>query len=246
MKLSPHWIRDFVDLAVDDRRLAEDLTNVGIAVEGISGHGADAVFEMEIGTNRPDAMNHYGVAREAAAIYDLALDPASARLPAPASAAKAGESKKAHDAGLKARSSTAPEAAFPITVEEPELCPRFSGRVIRGTRIVPSPEKIAHRLQLLDQRPISNAVDATNYVLWEIGKPTHVFDLDLLEGGRIIVRKARAGETLKTLDGVERKLSIEDLVVCDAKKPVGLAGVMGGYDTMITEKTRNVLIESAW
>ncbi|MGA2746714.1 MAG: phenylalanine--tRNA ligase subunit beta, partial [Candidatus Sulfotelmatobacter sp.] len=85
-----------------------------------------------------------------------------------------------------------------------------------------------------------------NYVLWEIGKPTHVFDMDLLEGGKIIVRKARAGETLKTLDGVERKLSSEDLVVCDARKPVGLAGVMGGYDTMITEKTRNVLIESAW
>ena len=99
---------------------------------------------------------------------------------------------------------------------------------------------------LLDQRPISNAVDATNYVLWEIGKPTHVFDMDLLEGGKIIVRKARDGERLKTLDGVERKLTSDDLVVCDAKKPVGLAGVMGGYDTMITEKTRNIVIESAW
>ncbi len=112
--------------------------------------------------------------------------------------------------------------------------------------IKPSPAKIAHRLQLLDQRPISNAVDATNYVLWESGKPTHVFDLDLLEGRRLVIRKARAGETLKTLDGVERKLSSEDLVVADAKKPVGLAGVMGGFDTMITEKTKNILIESAW
>jgi len=240
MKLSTNWIRDFVDLAVDDRRLAEDLTNVGISVEGISGSGADTVFEMEIGTNRPDAMNHYGVAREAAAIYDVPLKPASA------SAAKAGETKGADNAGLKARSSTSLDPPFPITIEEPELCPRFSARVIRNTRIVPSPEKLAHRLQLLDQRPISNAVDATNYVLWEIGKPTHVFDLDLLEGGRIAVRKARDGETLKTLDGVERKLTTEDLVVCDAKKPVGLAGVMGGYDTMITEKTRNILIESAW
>lgn len=227
MKLSPNWIRDFVDLPVEDRRLAEDLTNVGIAVEGISGAGADTVFEMEIGTNRPDAMNHYGVAREAAAIYDLPLKQLSA-LSSQLSA------KASHD------------APFPITVEEPQLCPRFSARVVRGTRIKPSPEKIARRLQLLDQRPISNAVDATNYVLWEIGKPTHVFDMDLLEGGKIIVRKARTGETLKTLDGVERKLTSEDLVVCDAKKPVGLAGVMGGYDTMITEKTRNVVIESAW
>lgn len=223
MKLSPHWIRDHVDLTVDDHRLAEDLTNVGISVEGIEGNGADTVFEMEIGTNRPDAMNHYGVAREAAAIYDLPLKPIDPKLP----------------------SATTSEP-IPITVEEQQLCPRFSARAIRGTHIKASPSKIAHRLQLLDQRPISNAVDATNYVLWEIGKPTHVFDADLLEGGQIIVRKARAGETLKTLDGVERKLTAEDLVVCDAKKPVGLAGVMGGYDTMITEKTRNIVIESAW
>jgi phenylalanyl-tRNA synthetase beta chain len=257
MKLSSHWIREFVGLTVDDRRLAEDLTNVGISVEGISGTGADTVFEMEIGTNRPDAMNHYGVAREAAAICDLPLKALEPKLP---SAAKAAPSSGS-DAALKGRSSTVHDATvhdatvhdatvhdapFPITVEEPSLCPRFSARVIRGTRIKPSPEKIAHRLQLLDQRPISNAVDATNYVLWEIGKPTHVFDMDLLEGGRIIVRKARDGETLKTLDGVQRKLTSEDLVVCDAKKPVGLAGVMGGYDTMITEKTRNIVIESAW
>ena len=223
MKLSPHWIRDFVGLTVDDNRLAEDLTNVGISVEGISGSGPDTVFEAEIGTNRPDAMNQYGVAREAAAIYDLPLKPIEPKLPA----AK-GDSK------------------FPITVEEPELCPRFTARIIRGTCVKRSPQKIAHRLQLLDQRPISNAVDATNYVLWEIGKPTHVFDMDLLEGGKIIVRKARPGETLKTLDGVERKLTSEDLVVADAKKPVGLAGVMGGYDSMITDKTRNIVIESAW
>ncbi len=231
MKLSAHWIRDFVDLTVDDRRLAQDLTDVGLGVEGILGSGADTVFEMEIGTNRPDAMNHYGVAREAAAIYDRPLKPLSPLL--------------AKDARNGAPG-TAEAVPFPITVEEPALCPRFSARVIHGTRIKPSPEKIAHRLQLLDQRPISNAVDATNYVLWEIGKPTHVFDADLLEGGQIIVRKACHGETLKTLDGIDRKLTTDDLVVCDAKKPVGLAGTMGGYDTMITDKTRNIVIESAW
>src|SRR6201988_852444 len=235
MKLSAHWIRDFVELTVDDRRLAQDLTDVGLGVDGILGSGADTVFEMEIGTNRPDAMNHYGIAREAAAIYDRPLKPLAPQLPPAAKAASYATS-----------GGTTEVAPFPITVEEPALCPRFSARVIRGTHIKPSPEKIAHRLQLLDQRPISNAVDATNYVLWEIGKPTHVFDADLLEGGQIIVRKARVGETLKTLDGVERKLTTEDLVVCDAKKPVGLAGVMGGYDTMITEKTRNIVIESAW
>ena len=223
MKLSAHWIRDFVDLAVDDRRLAEDLTDVGIGVEGISGSATDTVFEAEIGTNRPDAMNHYGVAREAAAIYDLPLKAIVPALPVATNA-----------------------AAFPIQIDEPRLCPRFSARVIRRTHITPSPSVIAQRLALLDQRPINNAVDATNYVLWEIGKPTHVFDLDLIEGGKLIIRRAKAGEKLKTLDGVERTLTNEDLVVADAVKPVGLAGVMGGFDTMITEKTRNILIESAW
>jgi phenylalanyl-tRNA synthetase beta chain len=227
MKLSPQWIRDFADLVVDDGQLAEDLTGVGIAVEGISGTGADTVFEMEIGTNRPDAMNHYGVAREAAAIYGAPLKTLSA---------------------VRARPSAirATDAPFPIAVEEVQLCPRFSARAIRNTKITPSPQRIAHRLQLLGHRPIGNAVDATNYVLWEMGKPTHVFDMDLLEGGRLIIRKARNGERLKTLDGIERTLTSEDLVVADGKKPVGLAGVMGGFDTMITDRTKNILIESAW
>ena len=223
MKLSPAWIRDFIDLKVDDRQLAEDLTSIGMAVEGVSGQGELTVFEMEIGTNRPDAMNHYGVAREASAFYNLPLKPIVPRLPA-------------------ARG----RAGVTITVEDERYCPRFSARVLHDVEIRPSPARIAQRLEVLDQRPISNAVDATNYVLWESGKPTHVFDLDLLEGGRIIVRFARAGETLRTLDGVERKLTPEDLVVADGKRPVGLAGVMGGFDTMITEKTRNILIESAW
>src|SRR6476661_2181157 len=174
MKLSAQWIRDFVDLTVDNDRLAEALTNVGISVEGISGSGADTVFEMEIGTNRPDAMNHYGVAREAAAIYDLPLKPLSG--------GNGMTGKGTTGTGRTARgTASAAAVSFPITVEEPQLCPRFSARVIRNTKIKPSPEKVAHRLQLLDQRPISNAVDATNYVLWEIGKPTHVFDADLHE-----------------------------------------------------------------
>ena len=224
MKISPQWVREFVDVTVDDRRLAEDLTSVGIAVEGISGVGENTVFEMEIGTNRPDAMNHYGVAREAGAIYDLPLKAITPRLP----------------------SAKASDHSFPIEILAGKLCARFTGRVLHGVAIKPSPEKIARRISLMDSRPINNAVDASNYTLLEMGKPTHAYDLDLLEGGRIIVRLAEEGETLKTLDGVERKLSPEDLVIADAKRPVGLAGVMGGFDTMITDKTRNILIESAW
>jgi phenylalanyl-tRNA synthetase beta chain len=197
MKITPPWLRDFVDLNVDNSRLADDLTNVGAAVEGIIGEGENTVFDIEITTNRPDEMNHYGLAREAAAIYDLPLIPITPQLP-PATSAP----------------------GIPIEIEEPELCPRFTGRAIRNVSITTSPTQVVQRLGLLDQRAINNAVDATNYVLWETGKPTHVFDLDLIEGGRIVVRKARPGETLKTLDGVERKLTTDDLVVADGRKPV--------------------------
>ena len=116
---------------------------------------------------------------------------------------------------------------FPIEIQdEPERCARFTARVIRNVTIKPSPEKIAQRLALLDQRPINNAVDATNYTLWEMGKPTHVFDLDLLEGGKIVVRRARDGEMLKTLDGVERKLTSGGSRGCRREE----AGRIGGHD----------------
>src|ERR1022692_2318493 len=236
MKLSLGWISDFVDLpglkSPDNfAMLVEKLTMAGIAVEGmtaaVTSHGdldpEETVIDFERTPTRPDAMNHYGVAREASAVYDLPLKPIESKLSAPQG-----------------------KSDVTIDIQEPELCARFTARGIRGATIKPSPANIAARLQLLDQRPISNAVDATNYVLWESGKPTHVFDLDLLEGRRLVIRRAQAGETLKTLDGGERQLSTDDLVVADAKKPVGLAGVMGGFDTMITERTKNILIESAW
>ena len=223
MKLSPQWLREFVDPKVDNLRLAQDLTSVGIAVEGITGEGENTVFEMEIGTNRPDAMNHYGVAREASAIYNLALPSLASKLPA-----------------------TEGNENFVVEIKDRDGCARYTARVIRDVNIKPSPADVANRLTLIDQRPINNAADATNYTLWEMGHPTHVFDLDLLEGGKIMVRRAFSGETLKTLDGVERKLTPEDLVIADAVKPVALAGVMGGFDTMITDKTRNILIEAAW
>src|SRR5438128_6452830 len=223
MKISPQWLRDFVDLRVDNRQLADDLTLAGVAVESISGEGDNTVFEMDITTNRPDAMNHYGVARECSVIYDLPLKPIEPKLP-----------------------NSKGKTNFLIEIQDAEGCARFTARILRGSKIRPPPTMIAHRLALMDSRPINNAVDATNYTLLEMGKPTHAFDLDLLEGGKIIVRRARSGEMLKTLDGIERKLSSEDMVVADARKPVALAGVMGGFDTMITEKTRNLLIESAW
>lgn len=223
MKISPQWVREFVDVEVDDRQLAEDLTSAGAAVEGISGESDNVVFEMEITTNRPDEMNHYGIAREAAAIYGVPLKSLTAQLPAADG-----------------------KADFMVEIEDGEGCARYTARILRGVTVKASPPEIARRLERVDQRSINHVADASNYTLWEMGHPTHAFDRDLLEGGKIVVRRARAGETLKTLDGVDRKLSPEDLVIADANKPVALAGVMGGFDSMITEKTRNILIESAW
>ncbi len=223
MKISPTWLREFVDLQVETKQLAEDLTAAGLGVELIAGVGDSLVFDMEITTNRVDAMNHYGVARECSAIYDLDLKPIEPKLPAAKGKAK-----------------------FAIELPDPQGCARYTAQIIRGMKIQPSLPRIARRLEMVAARPINNGVDASNYTLIEMGHPTHAFDLDTLEGGKIIVRRARAGETLKTLDGVERKLHPDDLVIADAVKPVALAGVMGGFDTMITERTRNILIESAW
>jgi len=138
------------------------------------------------------------------------------------------------------------DGEFPIVIEDAEGCARYTARIIRGVKIGPSPEYIVKRLELLGSRGINNAADATNYAINELGHPTHAFDLDLLEGGTIIVRRAKDGEFLKTLDGVGHTLTSDDLVIADAEKPVALAGVMGGFDSMITEKTKKVLFESAW
>jgi phenylalanyl-tRNA synthetase beta chain len=231
MKILTKWLRAYLPgLPVDDARLAEDLTLRGIAVEGNYdlGDGNGSLFEMDITTNRVDAMNHYGVAREAAAIYSLALGVLDSSLPEARPAA----------------------TAFPVRIEAENECGRFTARVLRGISIGDSRDwfvggEVATYFGLLEQKSISNAVDASNFAWLAMGQPTHTFDLDKIEGG-IVVRRARKGERLKTLDGVERMLDPEDLVVADHAKPLGLAGVMGGWDTMITASTTNVLVEAAW
>ena len=226
MKILSAWLRAYLPaLNVSDTQLADDLTLRGIAAEGVFDQGAwnGSMFEMDITTNRVDAMNHYGIAREVAAIYDISLLPLDTLLPAPKPA----------------------KQPYPVRIEAQDMCGRFTARVLRNVRIAPSSGEVAARFALLEQKSISNAVDATNYVTMAMGHPTHAFDLDKLEGG-IVVRRARPGERLKLLDGTERTLVADDLVVADEKKAVGLAGVMGGWDTMITPETKNILIEAAW
>jgi phenylalanyl-tRNA synthetase beta chain len=228
MNILSAWLRSYVPgITVDDRQLAEDLTLRGIAVEGIHdlGPGNGHLFEMDITTNRVDAMNHYGIAREAATIYNLPLAPLDTALPA-----------------------TQP-AAHPFSVEiAPEaqsLCGRFTAQVLRNVTIAPSSGQVAEFFALLGQKPISNAVDASNFVLQGMGHPTHTFDLDKIDGG-IIVRLAHKGERLKLLDGTERTLEADDLVIADHSKALSIAGVMGGWDSMITAETKNILVEAAW
>ncbi len=227
MKVLTTWLRAYLPiLHVSDAQLAESLTLRGIAVEGVFdlapqhgallGKEAGSLFEMDITTNRVDAMNHYGIA------LDLSLH-------------------------AEQDASRVAEPSFPVRVDSDaeSLCGRFTARVLRGVTIEPSQGVVAERFRLLGQKQISNAVDATNYVTQAIGQPTHAFDLDTLEGG-IVVRRAHAGERLKTLDGVERTLHPDDLVIADETRALSLAGVMGGWDSMITPATKNVLIEAAW
>jgi phenylalanyl-tRNA synthetase beta chain len=231
MKILTKWLRSYLsDFAVSDAQLAEDLTLRGIAVEGVYdlGPGNGSLFEMDITTNRVDAMNHYGIAREAAAIYGIELKPLDVALP-------------------EFRPSAKP---FSVAIQAEDVCGRFTARVLRGITIGQSRDwfpgaEIATYFGLLEQKKISSAVDATNFAWLAMGQPTHAFDLDKIEGG-IIVRRARKGENLKTLDGLERTLDPEDLIIADHAKPLGLAGVMGGWDTMITSATTNVLVEAAW
>jgi len=233
MKILTAWLRHYLPtLSVTDRQLADDLTLRGIAVEGVhdlgsaaSGKPAGHLFEMDITTNRVDAMNHYGIAREAATIYNLPLAPLHTKLPV----------------------GTLVDAPFPVRIapDAKGLCGRFTAQVLRNITIAPSAGQIAEYFTLLGQKQISNAVDASNFVLLGMGHPTHAFDLDKIEGG-IVVRLAKQGEKLKLLDGTERTLEADDLVVADEKKALALAGVMGGWDSMITPETKNILVEAAW
>ncbi len=249
MKILTHWLRAYLPtLPVSDRQLADDLTLRGIAVEGVHDLGLNAagqpnghLFEMDITTNRVDAMNHYGIAREAATIYDLPLTPLEPAQDPGASASSIPSGRVGSSAKASAPTS------FPVRIDPAaqHLCGRFTARVLSDVTIAPSTGPVNTFFELLGQRLISNAVDASNFTLLGMGHPTHAFDLDKIEGG-IVVRLAHPGERLKLLDGSERTLDPDDLVIADERRAISLAGVMGGWETMITPNTRNVLVESAW
>lgn len=231
MKLSLAWLLDYLDGAPPAADLAARLTAVGVNVElrqPVTTAGpapADEVWDVDITSNRPDLMNHRGLAREAAAAGCGTLRQLPLRL---------------------VEDERAVSDLATLVVEDTQGCPRYCARVITGVRVAPSPTWLAERLERCGVRSINNVVDATNYVLLAIGHPLHGFDLGKLSGRQIRVRRARPGERLATLDGVDRELAGEDLVIADAERPVAVAGVMGGAASEITEATQDVLLESAY
>ena len=223
MKLSRQWLSDYVDLSgLADEELVRRLTDIGHALEAMETHGDDTVFDLEITTNRVDAMSHFGMARELAAALGRDLG-------APASSRPAGK-----DAGAT------------ISIQAPHMCRRYTGLVIRGVTIKPSPPLIQRRLEAVGLRPINNVVDATNYAMLALGHPLHGFDLDKLSDATIIVRAGNRGETIVSLDGQTRTIDPQTVVIADGRRAVALGGIIGGADSEITSATRNVLLECAW
>ncbi|HWE96694.1 MAG TPA: phenylalanine--tRNA ligase subunit beta [Tepidisphaeraceae bacterium] len=224
MKTSLEWLRDSLPSPLTPEVAGEALTHGGLPVENIERHGDDSVIDVEVTSNRGDCLSHLGVARELSALLN----------------------REFRDLTPNAKESAPPTAsAVSVGIEASDLCPHYSARLIRGVKVGPSPAWMARRLEAIGVRPISNIVDVTNYVLFEMGQPLHAFDFRKIEGGRIIIRRARRGERIISLDGKERVLADDMLVIADAVRPVAIAGVMGGHDSEVSADTTDVLIESA-
>jgi phenylalanyl-tRNA synthetase beta chain len=225
MLISCNWLRELTGTKLSPEEIRDRLTNVGLAVDAVDERGDDFVLDVEVPSNRGDCLSHLGIARELAVIEDSTV-----------------QNPKSHVRSVQGQTGEFTS----VDILDLDLCPRYAALIVRGVKIGPSPEWLLKKLEAIGQRPINNVADITNYVLHELGQPLHAFDLAKLTDSRIIVRRAAKGETIKTLDGVERKLDREMLIIADAKHPVAIAGVMGGEESEISNVTTDVLIESAY
>ena len=228
MKVVYNWLKDFVDVPATAEELASRLALSGTNIGGIEKGILGGVIDAEVTSNRPDCLGVYGIAREVSAIFKTTLKGVT---PKPAESAKA----KASD-------------AVSVKIEAPELCGRFTARVIRGAKVAPSPVWMRERLEAAGVASISNVVDVSNYVMLELGHPLHTFDYDLVRNHSIVVRRSKPGEKLKTLDGIERAIPADSCMISDGEgsRLVGIGGIMGGTETEISFSTKSVLIECAW
>jgi phenylalanyl-tRNA synthetase beta chain len=224
MRVPYGWLLEYLNTDLSPEALADVLTMGGAEVEEVDASGDEPVLVTKITANRGDLLSMRGMARHAAAILDTTFE-----VPPPA----------------VEESGDPIEAAIEIEIADPDLCPRYSARLVRGVKVGPSPQWLQQRVLAAGMRPINNIVDATNFVMWELGQPLHAFDCDLLEGAKIIVRRARPGEEITTIDEQPRILTQDDLAIANAEVPVAIAGVMGGYESEVHGGTTNVLLESA-
>jgi phenylalanyl-tRNA synthetase beta chain len=225
MFISYKWLRELTGTKLSPEDTRERLTNVGLAIDAVEKRGDDFVIDVEVPSNRGDCLSHVGIARELSVIERSTLQ-------VPASQVSSPEGRTSDFASVE--------------ILDSDLCPRYAARIVRGVKIGPSPEWLTKKLESIGQRPINNVADITNYVLHEFGQPLHAFDLSKLTDKKIIVRRAQKDEKIKTLDGVDRKLDDQMLVIADAKEAVAVAGVMGGEFSEISDATTDVLIESAY
>ena len=225
MKVVYNWLKEFVEVKASPEDLRARLSLVGIAVDSIDETVAGPVLDAEITANRPDCLGHLGIAREVAAIYRVPLKPLHPNL---------------KEITEKAAGATR------VEIEAPELCGRFTARVIRGVKVQPSTDWLRQRLEAIGEKSINNVVDVTNYVMFELGHPLHAFDFDKLAEHQLVVRRAQPGEKIKTLDGGEHKLTKDMCVIADAQRAVSIGGIMGGANSEISLSTKDILIECAW
>jgi phenylalanyl-tRNA synthetase beta chain len=227
MNISYNWLKHLIDIPMSPDELAQRLTSVGLTVEGVHSVDDDFVLDVDLTSNRPDCLSHLGVAREVRAMTGGELKTL----------------KRLETSEIPVPKVLAYDMA---RIDDADLCHRFTGRIIRGVKVGPSPKVMVKRLEAIGERSINNIADITNYVMHELGQPMHSFDLNKLAEQRIIVRRARPGETIKTLDEVQRKLDETMLAICDAEKPVAIGGIMGGLETGISSETTDVLLEVAY
>src|SRR3972149_836007 len=224
MKVSYNWLKEYVNFYLSPQELADKLTNAGLVVADITSVEDDFCLDVEVTSNRPDCLGIIGIAREVAAV-------AGARGQFP------GTNYINTDIEVS--------KLISIAVEEPILCPHYTARVVQHITVKPSPEWMQKRLKCIGLRPVNNIVDITNYVMMETGQPLHAFDLDKLSDQKIIVRRAKSGEEIVAINGARRALFHDMLVIADGKRPVAIAGILGGRETEVSESTRHILLECA-
>jgi phenylalanyl-tRNA synthetase beta chain len=225
MKISLEWLSDYVTIDRSAEQIAEILSDLGLPCEGIERHGDDAVIDVEVTSNRGDCLGYIGIARELAAATGCEL--------------------KVPDAELVESAKEVAEFAA-VQIDEPDLCGRYTARIVEGVKVAPSADWLRRRLEAVGLRSVNNVVDATNYAMMETGQPPHAFDYAKIAEGKIIVRKAAAGERLVSIDGTQCDLSSDMLIIADARRPVAIAGVMGGLETEVSETTTTILLEDAY